>query len=300
MNFFKRHIGDYHKKAGRLTMLEHGAYTLLMDACYDRERFPTREDALDWCWARSPEEIAAVEFVLSKFFTPDEGVFKQARIQEEIEAYRAQAEKNREIALLREETRRQRRANNANDAPPYEHEACTKRADTQDEGSTNRAPVQHESPPNHKPLTTNQEPRTNTSSLRSEEGESDAAAPPPPPLAQATPATETKKAKVEKSTAAKPDDVTDQTWADWLALRKAKKAPPTETVLALARREAEKAKLPLEDFLQIWCARGSQGLQADWLKPHELAGRDVNSSAARHPERIHQPQDYGPAGARRL
>jgi len=51
MHYFKRNIGDYHKKAGRLSMLEHGAYTLLMDACYDRERFPTMDEAIDWCWA---------------------------------------------------------------------------------------------------------------------------------------------------------------------------------------------------------------------------------------------------------
>ena len=67
----------------------------------------------------------------------------------------------------------------------------------------------------------------------------------------------------------KPDDVSDQTWNDWLALRKAKKAPVTETVIDNAKREAEKAAMPLEDFLQIWCARGSQGLQADWIKPSE-------------------------------
>lgn len=163
MNFFKRHIGDYHKKAGRLTMLEHGAYTLLMDACYDRERFPTKEEALDWCWARSAEETAAVEFVLSKFFTLEDGVYKQARIQEEIDAYHAQAEKNREIALAREEARRKKREQSVSSGD----DACTNRADEQTKESTNRAPVVHEPPPNHKPLTTNQEP--NTSSLRSED-----------------------------------------------------------------------------------------------------------------------------------
>lgn len=70
---------------------------------------------------------------------------------------------------------------------------------------------------------------------------------------------------------AKPDDVAEQTWADWLALRKAKKAPVTDTVLDHAKREAAKAAMPLEDFLKVWCARGSQGLQADWLTPHERA-----------------------------
>jgi len=66
-----------------------------------------------------------------------------------------------------------------------------------------------------------------------------------------------------------PSDVDQQTWGDWQALRKAKRAPVTETVLAGARREAEKAGMPLEAFLQVWCRRGSQGLEAAWLKPDE-------------------------------
>ncbi len=69
-----------------------------------------------------------------------------------------------------------------------------------------------------------------------------------------------------------PDDVTEQTWADWLALRKAKRAPVTETVVSQARSESRKAGMSLEAFLAVWCARGSQGLQADWLKPSERAG----------------------------
>lgn len=68
---------------------------------------------------------------------------------------------------------------------------------------------------------------------------------------------------------AKPDAVTQATWDDWLQLRKAKKAPVTETVLKQAIAEAAKAGMELEHFLQVWCARGSQGLQADWLKPSE-------------------------------
>lgn len=69
----------------------------------------------------------------------------------------------------------------------------------------------------------------------------------------------------------RPDDVGEQVWADWHELRKAKKAPVTETVVKEARREAAKADMPLDAFLRIWCARGSQGLQAEWLKPQERA-----------------------------
>lgn len=82
----------------------------------------------------------------------------------------------------------------------------------------------------------------------------------------------TKKARVTAPAAVCPDDVDPQTWADWQELRKAKRAPVTETVMRDARREAGKAGLTLTRFLEIWCTRGSQGLQADWLKPHERAG----------------------------
>jgi hypothetical protein len=75
--------------------------------------------------------------------------------------------------------------------------------------------------------------------------------------------------KVAATKVACPDDVGLQEWEDWLALRKAKKAPVTETVLKSARSEAEKAGMTLNSFLIIWCARGSQGLQADWLKTNE-------------------------------
>ena len=74
----------------------------------------------------------------------------------------------------------------------------------------------------------------------------------------------------EKATVvACPSDVDQQIWDDWKQLRKAKKAPVTETVVKSARKEATKANMAFSDFLSVWCARGSQGLQADWLKPDE-------------------------------
>ena len=78
-------------------------------------------------------------------------------------------------------------------------------------------------------------------------------------------------APAKRKAIAKPDVVDEQTWADWLALRKAKKAPVTDTVIDNAKREASKAGMTLEDFLRLWCARGSQGLQAEWIKPSERA-----------------------------
>lgn len=84
MNYYKRHIGDYAKKAGHLSTLEHGVYTLLLDAYYDREQAPTKAEAIRQARARTAEELAAVDAVLGDFFTlSDDGRYTQTRVEEE-------------------------------------------------------------------------------------------------------------------------------------------------------------------------------------------------------------------------
>jgi hypothetical protein len=121
------------------------------------------------------------------------------------------------------------------------------------------------------------------------------AAPPPPQTAHPTPANaapitinepsiepNTKKAPRERvAPFACPGDVDCQVWADWLQLRKAKRAPVSATVVAGARAEAAKADMTLTAFLAKWCERGSQGLEAAWLKPHERAGPAAETSFTR-------------------
>ena len=133
MHYFKKNIGNYAKKAGRLSMLQHGSYTLLADACYDREQFPTLEEAIEWTWASTTEEIEAVNFVLRKFFVLTDGRYVETDIQADLAEYHAKAETNKRIANERETKRKEK--------------------------STNRAPLVDEAPPNYKPLTTNKEPK---------------------------------------------------------------------------------------------------------------------------------------------
>lgn len=143
MHYYKRNLGDYAKKAGRLSMLQHGSYTLLIDACYDREQFPTLEEAIEWTWASTTEEIEAVTFVLRKFFTLENGVYVQNRIQEEIEEFHNKSETNKRIAIERETKRK---------------ENITNRTRNVDE----TIKKDNESPPNHKPLTNNHKPEEQT------------------------------------------------------------------------------------------------------------------------------------------
>lgn len=131
-------------------MLEHGAYALLIDACYDREKFPTLEQAIDWCWASSKEEVESVEFVLKKFFVLDGEVYKQNRIQDELEEYQAICAAN---AINGKKGGRPKNKN------PSESEGVKKETQPVNLESKEN-PSESEANPNQEPLTTNQEPST--------------------------------------------------------------------------------------------------------------------------------------------
>jgi len=74
------------------------------------------------------------------------------------------------------------------------------------------------------------------------------------------------KPHAKRASLAKPDDVSETVWADFLAIRKAKKSPLTETALQGIRREAEKVAMSLEDALHMSCTRGWQSFKADWAR----------------------------------
>jgi hypothetical protein len=63
-----------------------------------------------------------------------------------------------------------------------------------------------------------------------------------------------------------PSDVPDTVWRDFLALRKAKRAPVTPTVVAGIQREAAKAGWTMERALTECVTRGWQSFKADWVQ----------------------------------
>lgn len=149
MHYYKRNLGDYAKKCGRLSMLQHGSYTLLIDSCYDREQFPTIEEAIEWTWASSKEEIEAVEFVLKRFFVLEGCVYVQKRIQEEIAEFHSKSEVNKRIAIERETKRKEKgtvRARSVDDLPksgdepPPNQEPRTNNQDIKDTGPDESVP----------------------------------------------------------------------------------------------------------------------------------------------------------------
>lgn len=82
--------------------------------------------------------------------------------------------------------------------------------------------------------------------------------------------------KKEKTRAvARPDGVSQKVWSDFLKLRRAKKAPLSDTALQSIKNEAAKAGWPLEAALSECVTRGWQGFKSDWVPGYVGKGGHV-------------------------
>lgn len=112
MNYWERHIGDYARDTGHLSIMEHGVYTILLDRYYATERPIPADQAHRIARARTEEERAAVDSVLEEFFTLQDGHWINNRCEEVIEEYREGAparEVKRQNAAERQRRARERR-----------------------------------------------------------------------------------------------------------------------------------------------------------------------------------------------
>lgn len=75
-----------------------------------------------------------------------------------------------------------------------------------------------------------------------------------------------RKARTSFATVERPDDLPEQLWQDWLALRKAKRAPLNTTTINTFRAEAQKAGISFEEAVSFSVANGYQGFKADWYR----------------------------------
>ena len=103
MNYYPFHIGDYARDTRHLTMLEHGAYRLLIDLYYLRES-PLPLGLQDVCrlaCARSDDEILAVKTVLQEFFVGHPDGWRHVRCDEEIAKTKEKADKAKASATVR-------------------------------------------------------------------------------------------------------------------------------------------------------------------------------------------------------
>ena len=91
----------------------------------------------------------------------------------------------------------------------------------------------------------------------------------------------------------RPDDVTEDTWQAFSALRKAKKAPLSGIALDRMRAEAGKAKITMDEAMQTCCLRGWTGFKAEWITDDRGGGQRVNGNAAPNSYVGLSQKDYG-------
>jgi len=87
------------------------------------------------------------------------------------------------------------------------------------------------------------------------------------------------KATIRAKPFQKPDGVEQIVWDDFVALRKAKRAPVSDTVLTIIEREAAKAGWSINDALAETVARGWKSFKADWILNNGNTGRTSNNSS---------------------
>jgi uncharacterized protein YdaU (DUF1376 family) len=72
-----------------------------------------------------------------------------------------------------------------------------------------------------------------------------------------------------------PEGVSDSIFKDYMEVRKAKKAKWTETALKGLQRESEKAKITLQEAMQICCERGWIGFKAEWIQQEAKKAKEL-------------------------
>jgi len=227
MKHYPHHIGDFDRATRHLTRIERSIYRDLLDLYYDTEQSLTldRETLCRRILARTNEESTAVEQVLKEFFTETPTGWYHVRCEAEIEAYRSNTSQKAMAGKASAEAKRLKKLQALNGkSTAVEH--TLKSVATNGNGTlTNQSTINQ---------STNQPINTGAS------------------------------AKRVKPAAVMPEGVTESVWNDFLAIRKAKRAPLTQTALEDIQREASKAGMELQKVLQVCCARGWQGFSAEW------------------------------------
>ncbi len=109
MNYYERHLGDYARDTGHMSLLEHGVFTLLLDRYYATEKPIPSAEIYRVCRARTKDEKQAVDSVISEFFFLEDGSFRNKKAESLIEEFQdGEGERTAEKANNKERQRRAR------------------------------------------------------------------------------------------------------------------------------------------------------------------------------------------------
>lgn len=245
--YMQLYVADYLADTAHLSTIENGAYLLLIFNYWQRgESFKAKDERslngrLAAVARMSNEEWESVKESLAEFFeiTPTE--WKHARIERDLESVNAKSEQAKAAG----------RASAAKKMSGAVKDKPASGLDLQGCGNGRLTDAQRSF--NHTDKDTDTDINKTKEKIQKEKSAS--------PLALLT------QAGVSASLA-----------NDFLAIRKAKKAPLTETAIAGIEREARKAGKSLSEAIAICCERGWQGFDASWLLNASRAGPSQKKS----------------------
>lgn len=232
MHYYKFNIGDYASHTRHLSPIEDIAYRRLLDLAYSTE-LPLTKDTRQLCRLINMREYQQeVQDVLSEFFFETEEGYINNRVVKEIEESGDRKKQAKDAAAKRWAEKR-----NAESVQSQ----CERNADSiksDAECSKNDA--------THYPLPTTQDTLPTTQDTL--------------PKTQ----TQEKTSRVNALTVLVGLGVNEQHAKDWLAVRKAKRAPLTQTAIEGMHREAEKAGITFAEAVEICARKNWQGFNASW------------------------------------
>lgn len=238
MNYYRRYVGDYLRDTARLSMLEHGAYTLLLDYYYaDEQPLPLdHQEIYTMVRAMRPDDRKAVDKILGLYFVRAEDGYHNGRADEELgkamPLIDAARENGKKGGRPPKNPVGSARGTISGNPPGFDEETY---GDPDGQPSNNHPPSPNLQPPTATP----HPPSVNR------QGKSDTA----------------RRSPLQKLAAL---GVPDQVAQDWLSVRKAKKAPLTDTALAELVDEAGKAGISVADAVTVCAKRSWQGFKASW------------------------------------
>lgn len=230
MHYYSHNIGDFRSGTIHLNRMERAIYRELLDICYDTELpLPLSKETLyRKISAKTDEERAIVDQLLSEFFSEEGDGYHNARVDKEISAYRSKADAARENGRLGGRPK----ASQENIANKTKQVDSLKSKETDEVILAN--PELTESKANQETINNNHKPLTK----------------------------EKTKAPAGADMFAGVDP---QVVSDFKSMRKSIKAEITKTAMDGIIRESKKAGITLESALRMCCERSWRSFKADWI-----------------------------------
>jgi len=243
MHFYRYNIGDYRKDTGHLSLVEHGIYRALLDTYYTEEHPLCADDAklMRTHGIRTQDEKDAYQNVINDFFFKTERGYEHDRCNTELGLIYEKSDKARVSAEKRWGRNKQK-----NSIKSVGENADSMRTHSERNANASKSDANDMLPSN---LVTQLPSNTVTDK-------------------QTTPRNARTPTALKMLLDAR---ISEQVANDFLVIRKAKRAPLTETALAGIKREADKAGWPLENALKECVIRGWVGFSAEWVnKPQTM------------------------------